>query len=557
MQRSNGSQSIDKEKIDYTDLQSASREADKALVVSSSEERQAETALENPMSDNADKISYSSLQSEKEPSATPATNPCDSDSETDEKEIPFDIIVAEQEEDRNGLRRVNKTTTQSGNYVLRGSILGGGEAKIMEQSFLGQGAYGSVKVAVVNVDGIEQEQAVKIIQRPDKAVTQTKAFYDFIIANKIEGLLIPYVMMYNLATQTMFQIMPLGHCDGNKLIALLNQPNLDAQQKELIKRHTIVSLINTFYHLNRYHVRHLDLKPSNIIFDKKGKCLVLDFDFSVIADEKGEYIHAPEEVQTDKKFLPRIIGNLSTTGLERDGNHQAIDAYRLGITLFLICCQLDDEFCKKRPHFHDITEDKAKEFFDKVNLPDDIRLLINGLMKENKANRMKIDEAFELVKSWAVASSEIETLFLNIDDSMTIEADKKDEKIVPTQNVLALSRLAQTSDGEMICDEKELMSALNENDSNKARWRLISSRSSIVSRSKTPDRAVDEETSKENTSSEHQEATTTVSQSSAPSSKEKYQPLTSPGPGISIFSPRALNCSNFLEVRAQLNYKGK
>ncbi len=310
-------------------------------------------------------------------------------------------------------RKVNSKVTDSGNLsVLTESLT---EIARIQSAVLGKGAYGSVYIARGFMAGEPTTIAAKTIIYPrgndyTRHYNNLDPFYDYVKSHGLESiLLIPYRTGLERkpesesANATAYQFMRLAKFgDGNKLIKVLAELN-DLESKDLLKRHVLRSLMKAYTKMDEVKIRHLDLKPGNILFDEEGRCYVSDFDLSVIFNTKDRTLFwAPKKVGWDPIYAPynqQRYDLMSET--ELDEQLSALDAYRLGLTCLLMYCEISEEeaiaLLKEgvQESFR-VRKIEHEELVERLrNVPTPVTKVIMGLLNYDLAKRMTVVQANE------------------------------------------------------------------------------------------------------------------------------------------------------------------
>lgn len=275
---------------------------------------------------------------------------------------------------------------------------------------LGQGQYGKVKIGKEKTSSGENRfLAVKIIEESPAAFAKENDFYAIVKEKALEGLLVPFQTIRCLENNVTYQFMPLVNFgDGEKLNIIMG--DLSEEDKTIMLRHVTRQLLSTFANMRANHVYHLDFKPGNFLLDLNGNVLVSDFGSAVAYDEQGKIIYKPETILTDTRYWSPEISILKD-----EKRYEAVDAWRLGVTLFEISCVQNEhkEFienellksftwrCSSSPadqeqYFLQL-QPKIIEILAKEKVPSDIQETILNLMQPNYHKRFNAAQAERLL----------------------------------------------------------------------------------------------------------------------------------------------------------------
>lgn len=135
----------------------------------------------------------------------------------------------------------------------------------------------------------------------------------------------------------------LEHSNIVRLVDFVSSPNADFLIMEFIDGYTLANYINTqsgplndekiwaifsqllkgIAHAHHNNIFHLDIKPSNIIIDKKGVVKILDFGIAAIKDS----------MVGEKRMLGTPL-YMSPEQIEKGSVNRLSDIYSIGVTLF-------------------------------------------------------------------------------------------------------------------------------------------------------------------------------------------------------------------------------
>lgn len=140
--------------------------------------------------------------------------------------------------------------------------------------------------------------------------------------------------------------------------------------KVSVIRKIVLQILEVLVFLKKYNIIHIDLKAENILLDKRNNIKVIDFEHSEIIKNnnvkklsiRGTYIYLPPE---------SIFNNIYSL---------KNDYWSLGIIIFIF-------FTKKNFYIN-----TYKKILDKINIHNDIKDLINGLLIYDYEKRYNIND---------------------------------------------------------------------------------------------------------------------------------------------------------------------
>lgn len=378
---------------------------------------------------------------------------------------------------------VDEKMSNSGNRIFDGMKLFGDavEKAKMNKNKKGEGSNGEVfELELFFKDNAETDSHLPkkcAIKTPKSKSTgandNLKKFFRLLKKqdkNQLSQLLIPYGTFIGRPSNTVYLCMPLADFDGDTLITVI--PFLSKTEKDLLVKYISYSLIKAFFTMDQLNITHGDIKPSNIMFTVQGDCLINDFDSASVFDKNGEFLHSPKQFQVDRRFNPidELKKDDSPSVLNR--KFKKLDAYRVGLSLLLICIARSDLIDEKLnlmkeqkyPSINKLLNNALDSpetiisLLNDVNADTDIIKLITALLAPSAENRLTIAAAWDQIKHFEndFNKSEIQALFSKIEGLRKVhpeDSEKEQEEnkdiVVETTQLEKIFQVAAENEGEI------------------------------------------------------------------------------------------------------------
>jgi hypothetical protein len=274
--------------------------------------------------------------------------------------------------------------------------------------YLGKGQHGVVRIAQ-DIKTNKYVAVKEIRNTPEVPNAIEISAREGEILQQLEGVpnIIPlYGEYYVKSEMVLYQFMYLaGFGDGSLLAQKLR--NQSKRVKNAILVEAAKELLQGVIGMQERHIYHFDLKPSNFMFDKVGTLYIVDFG-SAIELEKGvlnEYVYAdayyfsPERIE-----LSRTEYNNRTTGIIQPIDPisaEKSEGWSLGVSL-LEMINGHNSFIGKDPVL-ERDEDFFKRILQKelkqIDAPDEIAVIIRGLLITDPSERMSVLEAYGKIQN--------------------------------------------------------------------------------------------------------------------------------------------------------------
>lgn len=274
----------------------------------------------------------------------------------------------------------------------QGATLQNGKYRI--EKVLGQGGFGITYLATQTVLG--NKVAIKelfmqgICDRQDGLVTvsnnansnlfdhQKRKFVKE--AQRIAGLNNKHIVkVHDMFEENNTAYYVMDYIDGESLqdvITHCHEPLAESSVKDYLSQ--ILSALSAM-HQNR--IWHLDIKPANIMLDKNGNIVLIDFGASKQIESDGTLTVSTSLALTQGFAAPeQLQGTIQNIG-------SWTDFYALGATLYVLLTRT------MPPTFADIASEGSNTFHFSQNVSTQMRLLVVWMMKLNKHERpQSVDE---------------------------------------------------------------------------------------------------------------------------------------------------------------------
>ena len=173
--------------------------------------------------------------------------------------------------------------------------------------------------------------------------------------------------------------------DGESLAEKMKKTDKPLNEEEV--RSILSQTLNALKEVHQNKIWHLDLKPGNIMLDKKGNVYLIDFGAS-------KQIRANGSITTSTAlcYTPGYAPN-EQIGQMYDRFGPWTDIYALGATIYNLLTN------KKPPMAIDIEEDEEDAFAFPTSVPEDLRKLVLWMMQpKRKARPQSTEELLGRIK---------------------------------------------------------------------------------------------------------------------------------------------------------------
>lgn len=200
------------------------------------------------------------------------------------------------------------------------------------------------------------------------------------------------VHVYDLFDENGTSYYVMDYIDGESLSARLNRTGKPIEESEVEK--ILTQLLNALQEVHNNHLWHLDLKPANIMQDRKGVVRLIDFGASKQLSAEGGATASSALCFTPGYAPPeQVEQNMDKFG-------PWTDFYALGATLFNLLT------AQKPPQSSDINEQPEQAFAPLNAVGSGMRNLVVWLMQTNRNRRPQDVEAIRRYLAESDKSSE-------------------------------------------------------------------------------------------------------------------------------------------------------
>lgn len=230
---------------------------------------------------------------------------------------------------------------------------------------IGKGTYG--KVVLVRHNRSMRLYACKIIRKETAAVNLTYLLNEKNILTQINSPFVIHLLASFQTANKVFLILP--YIEGGELFIQLQKCNTFSEERARIY---MCELILAVEYLHRNGIIYRDIKPENILLDRRGHVVLCDFGLSKVGESANTYCGTPEYI------APEIIRN--------ESYNESVDYYTLGVLLYEMVVGCSPFIC-------DDNEDlENKILFDEIEYPEglseEVVDLIGRLMHRNARMRL-------------------------------------------------------------------------------------------------------------------------------------------------------------------------
>lgn len=301
--------------------------------------------------------------------------------------------------------------------------------KMMGKAVLGKGANGKVGIARYKKKNKSYYVAVKKIKSQD-SITHFESmlnFYTKLSGSNLEGVMLPLDIIKQKDKKNrnaIFQFFPIINLgDGEKLISYMHVAT--AEVRILIAMHVAFSLLSSFKKLHDKNIFHIDFTLYNFLIDSLGKIFISDFD-SGIFEEQGFFYCAASTLPVNRQYSPpeSFYSIQEKAELKPRQILAANDAWRLGLVLAMLVSPLSHSVCNEilelnekaaiaksynglnHEYFHSYYLPSLKIILEKLfyfldRFPEELVLVIKGLLSIDAHIRMTTEEAFNIISQSA------------------------------------------------------------------------------------------------------------------------------------------------------------
>lgn len=286
-------------------------------------------------------------------------------------------------------------------HLQPGTLLQGGRYRI--ESLIGGGGFGNTYVATNTAFG----DYVAIKEFFIKGVTEHTHSQSISVSNaenlnifhqqkekfrkealRLRSLNNPYIVrVHDLFEENNTIYYVMDYIDGDSLSLRMKRLGRPFTEQEV--RKMLPQMLIALKYVHESELWHLDLKPSNIMVDKKGDIRLIDFGASKQLDKATGGATAISKQQTTEGFAP-------PEQLEENFNKYGpwTDIYGLGATLYALLTK------KHPPKASDLSEDTTPDKSNVLPFPPDVseemRKAVVWMMNTNRAMRpQSVDELIE------------------------------------------------------------------------------------------------------------------------------------------------------------------
>lgn len=206
--------------------------------------------------------------------------------------------------------------------------------RVLENFTIGKGGFGAVYLA-----GKVNPQTQKVIDFVGVKITKGTGPIEAEVAIQKEVKELKHVMpsydqqIIDEGRKTLFQVMPLAGLGSLAKIACLVQDQGDKDFQEKLLYVIAHDVLNGLKQLHARDVYHLDLKPENVVLNKQGESLIIDFGCAK-KEERGLIEGRTADGDTQYFSPPRLLAFKGRgSGLIRAS---AVDLWSVGISLYEI-----------------------------------------------------------------------------------------------------------------------------------------------------------------------------------------------------------------------------
>ena len=229
----------------------------------------------------------------------------------------------------------------------------------------------------------------------------------------------------------------MDYIEGESLAERIKRTGAPLTEEEV--NAILQQILGALKEVHQKEIWHLDLKPGNIMLDKKGNAYLIDFGASKQIRANGSMT-----TSTALCYTPGYAPN-EQIGQMYDRFGPWTDIYALGATIYNLLTN------KKPPMAIDIEEDEEDAFIFPNEISDDMRKLVVWMMQpKRKARPQRVSEVIEMIGKQQKDQTPLPPV--DIEDTILLKSiNPNDEKVRPIpQSVPPKADLIQEKEARTI-----------------------------------------------------------------------------------------------------------
>ncbi|KRX09229.1 Protein kinase-like domain [Pseudocohnilembus persalinus] len=275
----------------------------------------------------------------------------------------------------------NQKNQQYVRTVINGNILRNGRSdhhQLGPQDFfiekvLGNGGFGKVYLVHKIGENEDQKYAMKILDK-EKFFSRNLIKYAKTERNVLRIMKHPFIIQLKFAFQTQNSLyMIMDYAPGGDLHNLLQ--DYGPMDEDTVKIY-LCEIILAIEALHRAEIIFRDLKPSNIVLDKDGHCLLTDFGLSKDGLKQ----------KTKTGSFCGSLAYLAPEMVDKKGHDQSIDWYLLGILTYELLTGTTPFLDKNRKKM--LKKIKNQKYKMPNNISNELKSLIQQLIHQDPEKRL-------------------------------------------------------------------------------------------------------------------------------------------------------------------------
>lgn len=324
------------------------------------------------------------------------------------------------------------TKLQGGKYVVKEQLSSGGFGNtyvIVDNSFEDRFALKEFFISGVN-ERNDDNTTISISNGANIKLFESQKEKFKKEARRLRKLNNPHIVrVYDLFEENNTAYYVMDYVEGESLLSRLKRTNTPLSEKEAMS--VLAQVLDALEVVHNLKIWHLDLKPANIIIDKDGNIVLIDFGASKQFNNGDGY----ETTTMSMCYTPRYAP-LEQVDQNMDRIGPWTDLYALGATLYNLIT------CTPPPTVSEINEGNAFSYPD--NITKKTKELIEWMMTPNRNDRpQSVAEVRDFLEKDIIPHTDEDTIIGGI--SLNNQSDRNEGNSVVNSDEATIINSGQTN----------------------------------------------------------------------------------------------------------------